>query len=138
VARSEDRLRTLHARGLRPVAIALALNTTAEEVRDQLVALGLKPNRRPTKVLAPIDYVLARLDRPAEGCWIWRGSMHRSSNQPAVTVGGAQFFVVRILWEHLIAPGPRALQRTCDEVRCVRPSHREEAPPPVRRRRRHR
>jgi len=108
------------------VAIALELGATPDEVRDALLALGLRPNARST--FDPVAYVLARLDRPERGCWVWEGYMHNGTH-PAVTIAGVQRYVARILWEHFRAPNPRHLLPTCSEPRCVRPEHREEAPP---------
>ncbi len=123
---SDQKLRDLHEQGHRPLAIGLALGLASEAVRERLLALGLRPHTRRTKAPAPIDVVLAQLERPDEGCWIWCGPMH--GKHPAVTVGGAQLLVARLLWEHFRAPMPRALRSTCGEARCVRPGHREEAP----------
>lgn len=124
--REDDRIRALHEQGLRPVAIALALRATPDAVRDRLVALGLRPHGRATTVASPLDVVLARLERPGDGCWLWDGPFH--GKYAAITVGGAQVFVAKVLWEHFRAPNPRPLQSTCGEARCVRPEHRQETP----------
>lgn len=108
------------------MAIALELGATPDEVRDALLALGLRPNAR-TK-FDPVGYVLARLEQPEHGCWVWRGAMH-SGKHPAATVAGAQLFVARVLWEHFVGDiGTRHLRRVCDVERCVRPSHHEPGP----------
>lgn len=115
------------------MAIALELRTTPEDVRDRLIALGMQPNTR-TAAVDPVDYVLARLERPAHGCWLWQGQM--SGKHPVVSLNATQLMVGRLLWEHFVAPPPPELHRTCAEPRCVRPSHREAGPAPRMRARR--
>lgn len=84
-----------------------------------------------------MNYTEADLERfeskiehdPVTGCWLWHGTLSKSSTIPApsFSCGGRTHQATRWIWQVLHGPIPerRSLRRSCDQRLCVNPEHRQ-------------
>jgi len=63
-------------------------------------------------------------DRPAEGCWVWRGSLE-SHGYGQTKIRSKQVLAHRLSWllHHGSLPGDLCVLHRCDNPPCVRPDH---------------
>ncbi len=74
----------------------------------------------------PIDRFLAKVDKQADGCWLWTGFLH-SNGYATFYTGTRKQMAHRFAYEYYVGPIPDGLQldHLCRVRSCVNPEHVE-------------
>lgn len=87
--------------------------------------LPLPPRQQRERERVSVAQRMEKYTQRSDGCWVWSGTINRTTGYGSLTVERKSRYAHRLAWEldHGPIPAGLCVLHRCDNRRCVRPDH---------------